>query len=137
MESLGLRPATSDDSDFVFAVQCAAMRPWVEPIYGWDEDWQSRHFREHFDPDERHIIRYAGIDVGSISTEVQRAAFSLKTIGILPAYQGRGIGIALIRRLQQNARQEGLPVTLQVLRGNPARSLYERLGETDTHYQMR
>jgi ribosomal protein S18 acetylase RimI-like enzyme len=118
------------------------MRSSVEQIYGWDEDWQARYFREHLDPAERQIIRYDGADVGYISIEDQKTGFFLNSIAILPAYQGLGIGTTLIRRLQHKARTKGVPVTLQVLKGNPARALYERLGfnvtgETDTHHQMK
>jgi ribosomal protein S18 acetylase RimI-like enzyme len=142
MESIELRQATPDDYDFVFSVHCAAMRTSVEQTYGWDEDWQIRYFREHFDPAERQIIRYCGTDVGYISIEEQKTHFFLNSIAILPAYQGRGIGTTLIRRLQQRARKEGVPVTLQVFKVNPARALYERLGfkvtgETDTHCRMK
>jgi ribosomal protein S18 acetylase RimI-like enzyme len=142
MGSVELRPANPDDYNFVFRVHCAAMRPSVEQIYGWDEDWQARYFLEHFHPAERQIIRYCGTDVGYISIEEQETSFFLTSIAILPAHQGRGIGTILIRKLQQKARTKGVPVTLQVLKGNPARALYERLGfkvtgETDTHYLMR
>ena len=47
----------------------------------------------------------------------------------------------LIRDLQSEAERQGLPLNLQVLQGNPARRLYERLGfaatgETETHIMM-
>ncbi|MGD2179346.1 MAG: GNAT family N-acetyltransferase [Anaerolineae bacterium] len=142
MATVDLRPAKPDDYDFVFSVHAAAMRRCVEQTYGWDEDWQAHYLREHFDPVERQIIRYDGTDVGYISIEEQKTSFFLNSIAILPAYQGLGIGTTLIRRLQQKARRKEVPVKLRVLKGNPARALYERLaftvtGETDTHYRMK
>jgi ribosomal protein S18 acetylase RimI-like enzyme len=142
MSTIDLRPAYPDDYDFVLSVHSAAMRPSVERVYGWDEDWQVRYFQEHFDPAKLQIIGYRGTDIGYISIEERRERFFLGMIAILPAYQGCGIGTTLIRRLQQEARRKALPVTLQVLKGNRARGLYERLGfevtgETDTHYQMK
>ena len=61
---------------------------------------------------------------------------------ILPEYQNRGVGSAVIRDVLAQAQAEGLSVGLQVLKVNPARRLYERLGfslvgETATHYLMR
>jgi ribosomal protein S18 acetylase RimI-like enzyme len=118
------------------------MRASVEATYGWDEAWQTRYFRERFDPARRHVIRYDGVDVGVLSVEEREDGLFLASIAILPEYQRRGIGTTLIRRLQQRASQSGLPLTLQVLKVNQARELYKRLGfvctgETDTHYQMR
>ena len=60
---------------------------------------------------------------------------------MLPAYQGRGIGTALIMALVTEANQQRVPLTLQVLKVNPARRLYERLGfvvrdETAMHWPM-
>ena len=141
MSTLELRPATKDDYAFAFRVHCAAMKPSVEPIYGWDEDFQARYYRLHFDPARRKIIRCGGVDVGVLSVERRKDSIFLATITILPRYQRRGIGTALIRDLQQEARERGVPVTLRVLKSNQARQLYERLefvltGETETHYQM-
>lgn len=141
MARIELRSATEDDYDFALHVHRAAMRPSVEPIYGWDDDFQARYFRLHFDPSQRDIIRCDGVDVGILSVEEREESLFLATIAILPQYQRRGIGTTLIRRLQQEAREGGVPVTLRVLRSNPARELYERLGfkltgETETHYLM-
>lgn len=60
----------------------------------------------------------------------------------MPAYQRRGIGAAILRDVIAEARAGGHAVALRVLKVNPARRLYERLGfavvgESDTHYLMR
>jgi GNAT superfamily N-acetyltransferase len=142
MATVDLRPATSHDYDFAFRVHCAAMRPSVEPAFGWDEAFQARYFRLHFDPAQHEIIRFEGGDVGIFSVEEQEESLFLALLAILPRYQKLGIGTTLIRSLQRKARERGLPVTLRVLRTNHrARALYERLGfaltgETDTHYHM-
>jgi ribosomal protein S18 acetylase RimI-like enzyme len=66
----------------------------------------------------------------------------LKFIEVLPDYQNQGIGTAVIKSVLEEVHHTGQPVGLQVLKVNPARSLYERLGflttgQTATHYLMR
>ena len=58
-----------------------------------------------------------------------------------PRFQGQGIGTAILQDMQRDAAEQGLEVRLQVLKVNPARRLYERLGfevtgETETDRQM-
>jgi ribosomal protein S18 acetylase RimI-like enzyme len=117
------------------------MRPYVEPIWGWDEDEQGRRFDAHFDPATIEIITREGQDAGAVSIEKRDDTLFLSNIQILPAFQGRGIGTAIIEEMLDEARALGLPATLRVLKNNPARRLYERLGfrifgETETHYLM-
>jgi ribosomal protein S18 acetylase RimI-like enzyme len=53
----------------------------------------------------------------------------LADIEIDPDRQGEGIGSAIVRSLQEEARAAGKPLALQVLHVNTrARALYERLG---------
>jgi ribosomal protein S18 acetylase RimI-like enzyme len=142
LPDVDLRPATAEDYEFAYRVHRAALRESVEQTYGWDEAWQEAYFREHFDAARRQIIRCDDVAVGVFSVEDRGDSLFLGLIAILPEYQGRGIGTTLVRRLQRRAEEEGVPVTLQVLKVNRARELYERLGfvltgETDTHYQMR
>ncbi|MCC9648213.1 GNAT family N-acetyltransferase [Rubrivivax sp. JA1029] len=61
---------------------------------------------------------------------------------LLPAYRRAGIGSRLIAEVLAEARDQGARVSLSVLKSNPARSLYERLGftvtaECENGYSMR
>jgi ribosomal protein S18 acetylase RimI-like enzyme len=48
---------------------------------------------------------------------------------VLPGHRGRGIGTALLRALQHEARHRGIDrLSLSVEQDNPAVALYERLG---------
>jgi ribosomal protein S18 acetylase RimI-like enzyme len=141
VDETSFRQATQNDYNFLCELVKTTMREYVEPIWGWDEDWQSTYFRERFDPAAVQIIVLNGQDIGAVSVDTRPEELFLSQIYILPAYQRRGIGTHLIQSILDEASAQGLPVTLQVLRGNPARGLYERLGfieieETGTHYRM-
>lgn len=63
-------------------------------------------------------------------------------MAIDPTRQGRGLGTEIVRNLLAEAAAARVPVELQVLKVNPARRLYERLGftvfaEATIHYRMR
>ena len=62
-------------------------------------------------------------------------------VAILPRFRNQGIGAQVVQEVIAAAAAKGQPVALQVLRGNPARRLYERLGfvvteETAEHFRM-
>ncbi|MEN4010436.1 MAG: GNAT family N-acetyltransferase [Bellilinea sp.] len=139
---LSLRPANEQDFDFLWQVHCAALKPYIQQTWGWDEEFQKRYLREHFNPQHSQIIRYMGAEVGMLSVEETSLGIVLSKIEVLPEYQGLGIGTTLIRELLERAVTRGLPVSLRVLKINPACQLYLRLGfsvvgETDTHFWMR
>ena len=136
-----LRPATADDFDFLWRLHCATMRAYVAQTWGWVEAQQAAHFRENFQPALLQIIVAGGQDAGMVSwTQDERGIF-LRNIGVAPEHQNQGIGSAVLRHVLALAAQRGVPVPLRVLKVNPARKLYERLGfvtvgETPTHFLM-
>jgi ribosomal protein S18 acetylase RimI-like enzyme len=142
VNDITLRPATRDDYDFLWALLVDTLRSYVEATWGWDEAYQRARFRDHFDPARHDIVLVDGVAVGVLRVERRESFIFLSNIGITPAYQGRGIGTRLIQDLLEEARARGMSVELQVLKVNPARALYERLGfvvvdESETHWQMR
>jgi ribosomal protein S18 acetylase RimI-like enzyme len=136
------RPATVADYDYLYDLHAATMRDYVARTWGWDDAVQQRMFREQLDPQRVEIIERDGQRVGMWSVEDRGDEFFLRSIEIDPAYQGLGIGTAMVSELIGRAATMGRPVSLQVLKVNPAFRLYERLGfavigETTTRFRMR
>jgi ribosomal protein S18 acetylase RimI-like enzyme len=137
-----LRPAVPSDRAWLWRTKRTCMRSYVEQTWGiWDEASQRAHFDTGFVLSEIRVIVGDGVDAGYISAAVEDGQLRLFNIMIDPAFQNRGLGTAVLGWLQGEARALGLPLRLQVLRVNPARALYERLGfrvveETLTHFRM-
>jgi GNAT superfamily N-acetyltransferase len=137
-----LRRAEATDFDFLFRLKVVCLKEYVTAVWGWDEAFQKSHFAANFDPCDSHIIVAYGRDVGQLSVDFQLAEVHLNGIYLLPAYQGVGLGGRIIDGVLRRANVGNRPVHLQVIVGNPARRLYERLGfsviqKTDTHFIMR
>jgi ribosomal protein S18 acetylase RimI-like enzyme len=136
-----LRQATGADYTFLYHLHRATLKDYVTQTWGWDEEVQATMFKERFDPARYQIVVVEGRDVGALVMEQHTDALVLANIYILPEYQGHGLGTAVIKAILEQAGREKVPVTLRVLKVNPARHLYERLGflitgETETHYLM-
>jgi len=136
------RPATAEDAVFLYELNRTTLRGYVEKTWGpWDEEWQRDRFLKMFRPEDVRIIVVSGRDAGQLITHRRGTELEIGLIEIVPELQGRGLGTRILRDLLAEAAGEGLRVTLQVLKANPSKRLYERLGftvtgETATHYQM-
>ncbi|HSM55082.1 MAG TPA: GNAT family N-acetyltransferase [Candidatus Sulfomarinibacteraceae bacterium] len=127
--SYSLRPATDDDYHFLYALHCATIRDAVEATWGWDDAFQEAYFRERWDPAARQVVVVGGEDVGVLALEERDGNLFLALIEIAPPHQGRGLGTAIIRDLQEKARRQNRALALHVLKANrAARRLYQRLG---------
>jgi ribosomal protein S18 acetylase RimI-like enzyme len=139
---ISLRPANVDDREFLWRLHRATMREYVDKTWGWDDNWQRERFDEQFDPALLQIIEWVRQPVGYVSVRREADEILLASIEVAPEFQNRGIGSRLVLGLLDEANREQLAVRLFVLKVNPARRLYERLGfqcieETETHYVMR
>jgi len=144
MESgvISLRPVTDDDYEYLYVLNEATMRTYAEQTYGpWDEDVQRRIFAERWTPESMRIAVIDGQDSGMLEVIPSETSVWLANIRVAPEYQRRGIGTQIISEVLRDAHGRDLPVSLRVLKVNPARRLYERLGfvvvgETETHHLM-
>ena len=123
------------EQDFGFARQLyfETMRWAIERLFGWDQAHQEASFGGWFHPDEASIIVVDGVDVGWIQQHEEGGAISLGSIYIKPEMQRRGIGTRVIQMFLELGRARSQPVTLAVMKINPAFVLYERLGFRITH----
>ena len=139
---LEFRQGTPEDFEFLWHLQCEAMRPNVERQFGpWDETFQLERFAASTDPTLHEIIEFDREPVGCQLVLTHPAALELVRLYLLPAVQGLGIGTYCLERLIATADESRLPIRLQVFRTNPARALYTRLGfetvsRTESHATM-
>jgi ribosomal protein S18 acetylase RimI-like enzyme len=118
------RAASLNDIEWLESFYESIMRPYVELTHEWD----STKFREYFNPKIITVIQVNGIDIGMLKVEEREDCFYLGDIQIDRGYQKQGIGTKLIEQVIRSANIANKPVRLRVLKGNPAKDLYFRLG---------
>ncbi|MFD2158303.1 GNAT family N-acetyltransferase [Rubritalea tangerina] len=102
------------------------MKPLVEQTHTWN----STIFKKSFDSQNTSIIKHNSEDIGMLKVQRHDDFIYLADILIKPEFQNRGLGTSLILELISEAKQKNIPLKLRVLRVNPVRSLYDRLGFT-------
>jgi GNAT superfamily N-acetyltransferase len=119
------RDASFDDIEWLEPWYESIMRPYyIELALTWDRT----KFREYFEPSLTKIIQANGVDIGMLKVEERFDCMYLGDIQIQQSYRNKGIGTSLIESVIQLAVIAKKPVRLRVLRGNPAKRLYLRLG---------
>jgi GNAT superfamily N-acetyltransferase len=149
--SIGLRPATTEDEGFLLAVFKSSRGDDLREL-GWDEDRideflgmqfeaQQRLYQNDYQRADEQIVLYEHQPAGRLTVERRDHEIRCVEVALLPAHRNTGIGTFLIRQLQDEARLANKPLRLGVIRFSRAVSLFERLGfvrtsETGTHFQM-
>jgi ribosomal protein S18 acetylase RimI-like enzyme len=138
-----LRKARQEDFETLYAINRDAYLPYVAQIWGWDEEFQHRFFREHVVFEKVDLVLVGGRPVGFISVDYRTDMIFLESMAILSEYRSKGIGTAILLGLMNKAKEMKVPLHLQVFKVNDrARALYERLrferwGESETHWKYR
>lgn len=139
--SLALQPATVEDLPFLLALRKATMQEHMERAGApaTDADHLAR-IQYHFD--DAQIVWVDGRPAGLFKHYRDTGGWHILQIQIAPDFQGMGLGRRLIEPVLDRADAEGAPVTLSVLKGNPAQRLYTALGfipvkETELEFEMR
>jgi len=139
--NFGLRPAKESDLEFLVSLRIRTMNPHLEKV-GLPIDKLSHQHRILFRFEDAKIISYKEVSIGLLKSYCDESGWNIVQVQISPEYQGKGIGAKLVRNILKQAEDEGNQITLSVLKGNPAKDLYERLGfltisESDVAYTMR
>lgn len=133
------RKIRTEDFEFLRRLHRAALKDYIAQTWGWEEEYQEQRFKKEFDPNDGEIIVANGEDAGFLWTKEKETETFLVSIRLLPDHQNKGIGTKIILDLVERSTR---PIRLQVLKVNPAKNLYERLGfkiyeETKTHFLMK
>lgn len=135
------REAFDKDYEFLYELNASTMKKYIEQTWGWDDKMQQEYFKSKFSPDKYKIIVVNEKDIGVISVLNNVGEIFIDLIEIMPEYQNRGLGTAILNEIIDNAKSNDFTIRLQVLKINPAINFYKRLGfivssETHTHFVM-
>jgi len=139
--AITLRPATAEDEAFLFELRKATMTEHLARV-GEPTDDAEHRARVLHRYDAARVICVDGMRAGLLKAHRTDTEWLVVQLQIAPVLQGRGIGEHALRTVLRAADAVALPVTLKVLKGNPARRLYERLGfkiagEDEREFHMR
>jgi ribosomal protein S18 acetylase RimI-like enzyme len=145
MQEVTIRPAVRSDFDFLFHLVCITMKDYIAATTGWDEVKEREIFTRYFDFSAYQIsvIVLDGSDIGYLKIDHMEREIFLANLHVHPDYQNQGIGSRILKSLLGEAEQQGVSVSLKILKVNQAaRRLYERFGfsieeEAEDYYLMR
>jgi len=126
---LRLRPASGGDFQFCWSLYRDSMKSLtMELLQYWNESGQRRMVEETITDSGTSIIVSSGSGIGWLQISETPEEIYLGQLYVTPSMQNRGIGTAVVRRLCDRASQQRKALTLEVMKNNRARLLYERLG---------
>jgi ribosomal protein S18 acetylase RimI-like enzyme len=124
-----LRPARSDDFRFAWSLYEELMKPLTEELLGrWNEPGQKEVVEMAIAREGTFIIVKDKSDVGWMQVIELPDSLYLGQLYVVPSWQNCGIGTAILRRLTDGVRELRKTLTLDVMKNNRSRLLYERLG---------
>jgi ribosomal protein S18 acetylase RimI-like enzyme len=123
-----LRPVTGGDFQFCWLLYRDLMKPLTTELLEWNEAGQRRVIEQAMTDSGTSIITVSGSDIGWLQIEETCDELNLGQLYVMPSMQNCGIGTAVVRQLCDRALRESKALTLDVMKNNRARLLYERLG---------
>jgi len=127
-----LRPAATEDFDYCASLYFAGIE-WMFQELKLDRAAQVAGFRLRWEPTQVRIIQLDESDIGWLQSVIEDDTLFLAQIFIDTAFQRRGIGTEVMKRLIGEAARAHQAMTLGVVKKNPAMRLYRRLGFQITH----
>jgi ribosomal protein S18 acetylase RimI-like enzyme len=124
-----LRIPRKVDAGLFYDVTEQTMRVHIIAAGGaWDEERRREETTEvSLDPNASVVV-VGSVDAGILLVERLPNEMHLHILYLFPSFQGLGIGSTLVSSLQREAAERQVPLRLMVLRVNPAKTFYERLG---------
>ncbi|MGF1766245.1 GNAT family N-acetyltransferase [Enterovibrio makurazakiensis] len=137
-----LRKALNSDISFLMSLRKLTMQQYLEAV-GMPTSDEAHLTRINYKFDCAEIITVSDIPVGLFKAEFieDQNQWYLVQLQVHPDYQNRGIGYTVLERLLSCASESASRIRLSVLKTNPARDLYIRLGfevveQSDCEYIM-
>jgi ribosomal protein S18 acetylase RimI-like enzyme len=138
---LSRRPATEQDVPFLLALRHQSMDQHLAAS-GASTSEADHLSRLMYRFDCAEVLLRNRIPVGLLKVARDPPEWKIIQIQFMPELQGKGLGALLLHQVIAEAKAANVALVLTVLKANPAKGLYERLGfvvegEDELEYRMR
>jgi ribosomal protein S18 acetylase RimI-like enzyme len=125
--AVSFRPAIVADFGYCERLYFAEMADIIRELK-LDMAAHAASFRRQWQVGEVRIIMLDGADIGWLQSTTRDGSLFLGQLFVDGALQRRGLGTEVMRCLIDEAAQNRQAMTLEVVKTNPAKRLYDRLG---------
>lgn len=122
------RQATNSDINYCEKTHHEGMKPYCEPLWGWDENFQHERFKRLWTPQRIKLIILNSSEVGYLETESKGKVIKIVNVFVNSNLRNQGIGSQVVNEFINSCKGCFNSITLNVLHNNPAKNLYERVG---------
>ncbi|AOI87814.1 GNAT family N-acetyltransferase [Burkholderia pseudomultivorans] len=137
-----LQITSPSDADILVDIRIAAMRESLSRIGRFDPQRARERFLASFDAALCRFIEVDGVRVGLVMVRPLDDYWLLDHLYVLPEYQGKGIGAAVLQEVFKRADARRMPIRVGALRDSDANGFYQRHGfvrtdeaEWDIYYE--
>jgi ribosomal protein S18 acetylase RimI-like enzyme len=128
MPAFEFRPTGKSDFAFCWPIYREAMEPLTAALGAWNEPAQRRLVEETLSDEGASILIAEKSDSGWLHVSETRFIIHLSHIYLEPAARNHGLGTKFMTWMNERAKRKDKDFTLELLKNNRARHLYERLG---------
>ena len=121
------RAASQADLPFLLALRSESMGPHLDAA-GIDRSDEAQLARVLHRFECADLLLADGKPVGLLKLQREPGEWRLLQVQLAETVRGQGLGQRVLQEVLADAAQSGARVTLTVLKANPAKALYERLG---------
>jgi ribosomal protein S18 acetylase RimI-like enzyme len=113
---VALLPAFEEDKTEIWNMFVPAMRPHIEKIWGWEDNWQTNEFNSRFFELNTSFIVSDGNKLGYVQYSLNEADTYLNMVILSPNFQRQSLGNYVLNEIQ--GLQQGKPLRLRCFHVN-------------------
>lgn len=115
-------------SEEVFALTKEGLYPFVDKVFGWDDEFQRQRMRDDYKPEWFYWVYDSGSKVGYVCFKPYEQSLHLHLIVLAERFIGNGLGKKVMEAVHKIAEKESRDVTLSCFKCNKrAVNLYNSL----------
>ncbi len=127
--TIEFHPIKDPNCEEVFQLIKQGLFPYVDAVFGWDDDFQRQRIADEYQPEWFHWVYEGEAKVGLVCFKPYDQALHLHLIVLAEDHCGQGLGKKTMIAVQRLAAEEQRAVTLSCFQCNHrAVRLYQSLG---------